>query len=110
MFDFIAHIIGFKYFYNVEITPNNSLSNDQFLLQEAYDTLLKEHQKLQFDYQYLQQQLSELKRMIFGSKSERFVSSDTRQLDLFVEQLEVSDTKPESIEIAYKREKKTAEK
>ncbi|TSE03695.1 IS66 family transposase [Aquimarina algiphila] len=72
--------------------------------------MVKEHQKLQFDYQYLQQQLSELKRMIFGSKSERFVASDIEQLDLFVEQLEISDIKHESIEITYKREKKAEEK
>ncbi|MEW7278958.1 transposase [Aquimarina sp. 2201CG1-2-11] len=93
MFDFIVHIRGFRYFYNVKITLNNSLTNDPFLLQEAYDTLVKEHQKLQFDYQYLQQQLSELKRMVFGSKSERFVASDTGQLDLFVEPLEISGTR-----------------
>ena len=52
-------------------------------LQEAYDTLSKAHQKLAFDYQYLQQQLSELKRLVFGSKSERFVATEDGQLDLF---------------------------
>ncbi|WP_233194618.1 IS66 family transposase [Aquimarina sp. I32.4] len=110
MFDFIGNRIGFEYLYSVEIIAHNPLSDQQYLLQEAYDTLVKEHQKLQFDYQYLQQQLSELKRMIFGSKSERFISSETGQLDLFVEQLEVSTTEPESIEISYTREQQVAEK
>ena len=48
--------------------------------------------------------------MVFGSKSERFISLDTGQLDLFVEQLEVSTTEPEPIEISYKREKQVAKK
>ena len=110
MFDFIGNKMSFEYLYNVEITPKNPLSTKQYSLQEAYDTLVKEHQKLQFDYQYLQQQLSELKRMVFGSKSERFISLDTGQLDLCVEQLEVSTTEPEPIEISYKREKQVAKK
>ncbi|WP_062054049.1 hypothetical protein [Aquimarina longa] len=92
----------------MEITPINPFTNQQFVLQEASDILVKEHQELQFDYQYLQQQVSELKRMIFGSKSERFISSDIGLLDLFVEQVEVSNTK--SIEISYKREEKVKEK
>jgi len=58
-------------------------------LQESYDTLVKEHQKLQFDYQYLQQQFSELKRLIFGSKSERFIPLENGQLDVFVAQSDV---------------------
>jgi len=59
MFDFIGNKMSFEYLYNVKTTPKNPLSTKQYSLQEAYDTLVKEHQKLQFDYQYLQQQLSE---------------------------------------------------
>ncbi len=58
----------------------------------------------------MQQQLSELKRMVFGSKSERFISLDTGQLDLFVEQSQVSTIESESIEISYKREQQVVKK
>lgn len=74
-------------------------------LQEAYDTLSKAHQKLAFDYQYLQQQLSELKRLVFGSKSERFVATENGQLDLFVKESAIATkSDSDSIEITYKRE------
>ena len=110
MLNSVARFMDFRYLYYVEITSDISLLEQQSLLQESYDILVKEHQKLQFDYQYLQQQLSELKRLVFGSKSERYISLDNGQLDLFVAQPEVSNTEPESIEINYKREKQVQEK
>ena len=65
---------------------------------------MSKHQKLEFDYQYLQQQLSELKRMIYESKSERFVCLDNGQLDLFIEQSKEA-VETNTIEVKYQREK-----
>ena len=111
MLDFVAKFMDFRYLYYVEITPDIPLLEQQSLLQESYDILVKEHQKLQFDYQYLQQQLSELKRLIFGSKSERYIPLENGQLDLFVAQSDVcSINNCESIEISYKRKKQAQEK
>lgn len=70
---------------------------------EEYDKLLMEHE-------YLKQQLAELRRMIFGSKSERFVSSgDTSQLSLFAEEAAVHP-EGETQEVAYTRQKPKKEK
>ncbi|WP_271769297.1 IS66 family transposase [Aquimarina algiphila] len=111
MLDFVAKLMGFRYLYYVGIIPDTPLLDQQSLLQESYDILVKEHQKLQFDYQYLQQQLSELKHLIFGSKSERYIPLENGQLDLFVAQSDVcSINNSESIEISYKREKQVQEK
>ena len=43
----------------------------------------KEYERLLADNAFLKQQLAELKRMIFGTKSERFIPSDTGQAQLF---------------------------
>ncbi|NRA12345.1 MAG: IS66 family transposase [Crocinitomicaceae bacterium] len=52
----------------------------------------------------LKRQLSELKRMIFGSKSERFIPTEDGQLGLFVQQSEQqAETNQE--QITYSREK-----
>ena len=66
-------------------------------------------QKLQYENEYLRQQLKELKRLIFGSKSERFVPAGGSQLSLFdgLGQ-EIQSTQTE--EIKYTREKPIKEK
>ena len=80
---------------------------DGFVPQEQHDELLKKQQNQQFEIEYLKKQLSELKRMIFGSKSERFVSPEIpAQLSLFDNQ----DTQEQAIEqeaenISYSRKK-----
>ena len=54
---------------------------------------------------YLSQQLSELKRLIFGSKSERFISNiDPQQTSLF-NLTEVKESEKAVEEITYKRKK-----
>ncbi len=87
----------------------NSINQAQFVPLEQYQKLLADHEKLCSDYEYLKQQLTELKRMIFGSKSERFVPTDDAQLSLFGD-VAVSVADAETQEITYIREKQTKEK
>lgn len=55
--------------------------------QKVYETLLDEHNQLKIAYAGLQQQLSQLQKMIFGSRHERFIPSDinTSQLSLDIQ-------------------------
>lgn len=64
-----------------------------------------EYEQLLSNYQNLELQLAELKRLIFGSKSERFVpNTDALQLGLFVE--EVSKQKEiAQQQVSYNRSK-----
>jgi transposase len=59
--------------------------NDLLALQSNYRELQSNYWELQSDYQYLQFQLTELKRMLFGVRSERsrHTENDPRQLELF---------------------------
>ncbi len=83
-------------------TTENTVSEQGFISKEQYEKLLSENQ-------YLKQQLDELKRLIFGSKSERFVPSGDLQLNLFnqpQEEQQIGTTE----EIKYTREKPVKEK
>ena len=67
----------------------------------------KEYEKLLSDNEYMKQQLAELRRMIFGSKRERFISAenaDTTQLSLFDTPEEETSALQEE-EITYTRKK-----
>jgi transposase len=75
--------------------------------QKEYDRLLS----LQQDFLYLQHQFKELQRMIFGSKSERFVSNtDGSQLSLFNEIAKQDQESEPTKEISYTRKKSTKDK
>lgn len=87
------------YFRSVE---NASQTQQEYVTKEQYDKLL-------FEYEYLKQQLADLKRMIFGSKSERFVASDDSQLSLF-DRKEEQVPGPEKIEVSYQKTKPNKEK
>lgn len=65
---------------------------------------------MQAENLYLKQELAQLKRMIFGSKSERFIQQDTEQLslDLGVEQQAVQEAETE--ELTYTRKKSSGQK
>ncbi|MDX2368159.1 MAG: IS66 family transposase [Colwellia sp.] len=56
----------------------DATKNSEFVSREQYD-------KLQSEYHYIKDQLTELKRLVFGSKSERFENNldDAQQLSLF---------------------------
>ncbi len=71
-----------------------------------------EYEKLLAEHKYLKHQFKELQRLIFGSKSERFVptSQDASQLDLFDEKTKEAETEVEQINYTRKKpekEKKT---
>lgn len=86
----------------MEIATENIEEQEIVLLKKDYDKLL-------WDNENLKQQLAELKRMIFGSKSERFVSTtDSSQLNLF--ETPEAAVIPKTEEISYQRAKKEAKK
>lgn len=85
------------------------------VVEQIEDTMIlvskKEYERLQYNVTHLSNQLADLKRMIFGSKSERFVPVADNQLSLF-ENLEskVEVQEQEKIEVNYSRNKPNKEK
>lgn len=73
------------------------------LSKDDYQSLLE----LRSENLYLKQELAQLKRMIFGSKSERYVPADTGQLTLGLgtKQDEQEQQEPESEQVSYTRKK-----
>lgn len=63
----------------------------------------KEYLELKSENEYLKQQLAELKRMIFGAKSERFIPQASNQISLF--ELPEAEPEPQKEEITYTRTK-----
>jgi len=61
--------------------------NGAVIDQKVYESLLDEHHQLKIAYAGLQQQLSQLQKIIFGSRHERFVPTDINpsQLSLDIE-------------------------
>jgi len=82
-----------------------------FLTQEAYDALMAKDREKDIEIAYLKQELAQMKRMIFGSKSERFMPDDPGQLSLGldVEQKEASEEQ-ETEDIAFTRRKSNKKK
>ena len=78
------------------IETQDLLLENQFLKQE----LQQVKEKSDSEIAYLNFQLEELKRMIFGAKSERFVSHIIlRQLSIPLEKIEVKEAEKELITI-----------
>jgi len=87
---------------------NTEFHGQLVISRREYDELLS----FKADCEYLRFQISELQRMIFGSKSERFRPDkvDDRQLDLFADVQEMlADTRQEEVTVKqtviYEREK-----
>jgi transposase len=83
-----------------------------FLTHEEYNklvSLLQLSREQDIEIAYLKQELTQLKRMIFGSKSERFVPSDPGQLslDLNVKQESAPELETESITYTRKKPKES---
>lgn len=78
--------------------------------QETITISKAEYQELvsvKSDYENLKHQLSELKRMIYGSKRERFIPQDENQINLFDDEA-LKKVEPEKEEVNYTRNKKSA--
>ncbi|NJO92894.1 MAG: IS66 family transposase [Chloroflexia bacterium] len=73
---------------------------------EAYLSLQKENEQLKGDILYLRHEMDKLRRMIFGSKSERFISSEhPSQLSLGLEPGPEQAPEPQTETIIYDRKK-----
>ena len=72
----------------------------------SYDELLAQNALLRSENDYLKQELAQIKRLIFGKKSERFVPANSNQLDMEIETAPSPTAAPEMEEIAYSRRKK----
>lgn len=71
---------------------------------------LEKYLELQAEYEYLKQELAQLKRMIFGSKSERFTGNDPNQLSLGLDIEQAEATEIVTEDISYTRKKSSSEK
>ena len=72
---------------------------------EEYLNLKKAYSELEAELLYHKQELAQLKRMIFGSKSERYVPLNDGQLALKLGLPGVEQPAPQQEEITYKRNK-----
>jgi transposase len=89
----------------MQTQPISSHENTFFLLRKENEELAQINSEQQQKIVYLQQELAQLKRLIFGSKRERFIPSDTGQLTLALDGVETIETPPEKEQISYTREK-----
>jgi transposase len=78
---------------------------DIILTREVYDELVLQNRELRAKNLYLEQELAQLKRMIFGSKSERHIGSDPSQLNLGLDVETVEQPEKEKEQITYSRNK-----
>lgn len=89
----------------MQTQPVSSHENALFLLRKENEELAQINSEQQQKIAYLQQELAQLKRLVFGSKRERFIPSDTGQLTLGMERVEAPETPPEKEQVSYTREK-----
>jgi len=80
-------------------------AKEGFLSPEVYEQLLAQNRELITENLYLKQELAQLKRMIFGSKSERHIGGDTGQLSLGLGVEAVTPPEKETEQITYSRNK-----
>jgi len=78
---------------------------DVLLTREVYDELVLQNRELRAKNLYLEQELAQLKRMIFGSKSERHIGGDPGQLSLGLDVETIEQREKETEQITYSRSK-----
>ena len=108
----LGFIVLFPYIYIVQNKDNIQENTITIPAAEyhSYQSLLEEKQTLETKVAQLQYQYEQLKRMIFGSKSERFITEeDSNQLKFdfgeIIEEKPVEEQQTE--EVTYNRKKKT---
>jgi transposase len=77
---------------------------------EEYLLIKKENEELRAENLYFKQELAQLKRMIFGAKSERFIQNDPGQLTLGMDIPEQESPAVETEDLSYTRKKPSKEK
>lgn len=96
---------------NIDATKSSSVitlpKTDYEILITEKENLLTENSTLKTDVIYYKQELDKLRRMIFGQKSERFISGETTdgQLAFGLETEAISTPEKEKESIAYSRSK-----
>ncbi|MCJ7447983.1 MAG: IS66 family transposase [Bacteroidales bacterium] len=70
-----------------------------------FDKLIAINRELEAENMYLKQELAQLKRMIFGSKSERHIGGDPGQLSLGLDTETIGQPARETEQITYTRSK-----
>jgi transposase len=75
------------------------------LTREVYDELVLQNRELRAKNLYLEQELAQLRRMIFGSKSERHIGGDPGQLSLGLDVETIEQSEKETEQITYTRNK-----
>lgn len=84
-----------------------------FITHEEYEKIqriIARDNEREVELQYLKQELAQLKKMIFGAKSERFIPADTGQLSLGMDIPEQKQPELETEELSYTRKKPSKEK
>lgn len=85
---------------------NRPISEEEYLFLQKENTELSEKVvNLTAELLYYKQELAQLKRMIFGSKSERHIGSDPSQLNLGLDIETVEQPERETEQITYTRSK-----
>ena len=80
-------------------------------LLKKYDLLDRNHQKLSLEYQFLKHELDQLKRTVFGKKTEKFTNTDGTQLSLFnIDKVVTSEEATENITYTRKKNIKKKQK
>ncbi len=79
--------------------------NGVLLTIELYNQILTKEREQETEIMYLRHELFQLKRMIFGSKSERHIGSDPSQLNLGLDVETVKQSERETEQITYTRNK-----
>jgi transposase len=79
--------------------------NGALLTLELYHQLLAQTREQEAEIMYLKQELAQLKRMIFGSKSERHIGNDPSQLSLGLNVEAITPPEKETEQITYTRNK-----
>lgn len=96
---------------NAEMIQISKAEYDAFIaIKSANESLQNAHKKLKQDHELVRFELDQLKRLVFGSKSERFkpATLDPKQLSLF--DIPTEDIEPEKEQITYSRKQSKREK
>ena len=78
-----------------------------FFTRQEYDNLIARDREREIELAYLKQELDQFKKMLFGARSERFISADCGQLSFGFEgdqQEEQEEQRTETVP-SYERQK-----